>query len=60
MARQWFFSQSIETVATVSFPSPDTVVQQAWDTAWPEVLKFGGACVGILLAAYIIRSFRNQ
>lgn len=52
----WNVQESI----AVNFPDPNSIVQQSWNTAWPEVLKFGGACVGILLAAYIIRSFRNQ
>lgn len=51
---------SLIPLIAVDFPAPETIGNQAWDTAWPEVLKFGGACIGILLAAHVIRSFRNQ
>jgi hypothetical protein len=43
--------------ANVPLPSPDTVYNQAYSMAWPQVLAFSSACIGIASIIYIIRSF---
>lgn len=43
--------------ANVPLPSADSVYNQAYSMAWPQVLAFSGACIGIASIVFIIRSF---
>lgn len=47
------------TVAQVTLPLPDsnTFFQQAYDLAWPQVLAFSAAVVGVLAVSLTIKAF---
>lgn len=49
-------------VATVSVPLPDadTFAQQAIDKAWPEILNFCAAVLGVLAVTYLIKAFSKS
>lgn len=44
----------------LNFPSPrDWVADDVYGVAWPQVLTFSGAVLGLLLVGLIIRSLRG-
>lgn len=43
-----------------SLPDPDGFVNQAKDLAWPQVLAFSAAVIGILTVVLILRSISRS
>lgn len=38
-------------------PDPESVIDQSWNLAWPQVLAWSAAAVGVLIAIMIVKSF---
>ena len=38
-------------------PSPEEVIQDSFDLAWPQVLAYSSALTGVLIVVMILKSF---
>lgn len=44
-------------IVVSSLPNPDSFVKDAYDMAWPQILSFSSAVLGILAVTLIIKAF---
>lgn len=53
---------SLQNIASIELPLPDpeTVIQDSYDLAFPQVVAWSTAAGGILLVVMLIRSFTNK
>jgi hypothetical protein len=47
------------TPTELGFPTPESFVKQTRDLGLPEMLGFVTACLGVLLAVYLIKSWKQ-
>ena len=52
--------EMVVTVATLPLPDADGFVSTVQEKALPQVLGLATACLGVMLAVLLIRSFTNK
>lgn len=57
-----YIRNSLPYIAQVELPLPDseTVIQDSYDLAFPQVIAWSAAASGILLVVLLVKSFTNK
>ena len=57
-----YHGRSISYIANITLPLPDadTVVNDSYDMAYPQIVAWGTAASGILLVVLLVKAFANK